>query len=62
MAKQITLAYRLFNMRRWAGVSWIKAAVWACGLVLRNAKNERTERRAHLDRREEVERAARQRL
>ncbi|MGE8493673.1 hypothetical protein [Comamonas sp.] len=53
MAEQITLAYRLFNMRRWAGASWAKAAAWALGLVWRNARN---------DRRTEVERAARQRL
>lgn len=53
MAEQITLAYRLFTMRRWAGASWATAAAWACGLVWRNARN---------DRRTEVERAARQRL
>lgn len=53
MAEQITLAYRLFNMRRCAGASWAKAAAWALGLVWRNARN---------DRRTEVERAARQRL
>ncbi|WP_312833557.1 hypothetical protein [Comamonas sp.] len=34
MAEQITLAYRIFNMRRWAGASWSKAAAWALGLVL----------------------------
>lgn len=62
MAEQLSLAYRLFKMRRWAGASWLKAAAWACGLVLRNARNEWAERRARLDRRAEVERAARQRL
>lgn len=45
MAKQITLAYRLFNMRRWAGANWATAAAWACGLVWRNV---RTELRARL--------------
>ncbi len=40
MAEQITLAYRLFNMRRWAGVSWAKAAAWALGLVWRNLRND----------------------
>jgi hypothetical protein len=41
MAEQITLAYRLFTMRRWAGASWAKAAAWAVGLVWRNARNDR---------------------
>lgn len=41
MAEQITLAYRLFTMRRWAGASWSKAAAWALGLVWRNVCNDR---------------------
>ncbi|MEJ5031491.1 hypothetical protein [Comamonas sp. MYb69] len=45
MAEQITLAYRLFTMRRWAGASWTKAAAWAVGLVWRNV---RTDLRARL--------------
>ncbi|MEJ5128188.1 hypothetical protein WH367_19265 [Comamonas sp. MYb21] len=53
MAEQITLAYRLFTMRRWAGASWATAAAWACGLVWGNVRN---------DGRAEVERAVRQRL
>lgn len=44
MAEQITLAYRLFTMRRWAGASWSKAAAWAIGLVWRNARNDRRAR------------------
>lgn len=44
MAEQITLAYRLFTMRRWAGASRTKAAAWACGLVWRNARNDRSAR------------------
>lgn len=48
MAEQITLAYSLFTMRRWAGASWSMAAAWACGLVWRNLCNER---RACRDRR-----------
>ncbi|UBB17771.1 hypothetical protein [Comamonas odontotermitis] len=62
MAEQLSLAYRLFKMRRWAGAKWSTAARWACSLVWRNTRNEWAERRARLDRREEVERAARQRL
>lgn len=58
IAEQMTLAYCLFTIRRWAGASWSKAAAWAVGLVWRNARNDR---RARLDRRAAVERAARQR-
>lgn len=60
MAEQLSLAYRLFKMRRWAGAKWSTAARWAYAMVWGNQQQDK--RRARLKRREEVERAARQRL
>ncbi|WP_243457469.1 hypothetical protein [Ottowia testudinis] len=51
---------RLAALRRSAGGSHLASLRWAAGLVWRNEQTAR--RRRHLDRRAEVERAARQRL
>ena len=59
MAKQISFFLCLYRMRRHSARP-IEAAKWAFDLCRRN--HQTNKRRARLDRREEVERAARQRL
>lgn len=56
----ITTIFRLAAMRRRAGASLLGSLRWAAGLLWRNRLTAR--RRHHLERRAEVERAARQRL
>lgn len=51
---------RLVGMRRATGASLAKSCAWAFGLLWRN--HQTSTRRLHLERRAEVERAARQRL
>ncbi|MFE1574104.1 hypothetical protein ACFIQG_20190 [Comamonas odontotermitis] len=59
MAKQLSFFFCLYRMRRHSAGP-IEAAKWAFELCHRNRQTNK--RRARLDRREEVERAARQRL
>lgn len=56
--KQLALLLRLTAMRRRAGASLPLSLRWATGLLWRNHLTAR--RRRHLERRAEVERAARQ--
>ncbi|SDZ16581.1 hypothetical protein [Delftia lacustris] len=61
MSRQsIRCLWRLMVMRRSTGAGPIAALRWAAGLLWRNHLT--SQRRKHLDRRAEVERAARQRL
>ena len=57
---QVTCLLRLAAMRRRAGAGVLQSIAWAAGLLLRNRQTGT--RRQHLERRAEVERAARQRL
>lgn len=57
---QATCFFRLVAMRHRAGAKWSRAFTWAAGLLWRN--HQTGTRRQHLERRAEVERAARQRL
>lgn len=58
--KQLATIFRLTAMRRRAGASLPTSLHWAAVLLWRNHLT--TRRRRHLERRAEVERAARQRL
>lgn len=61
MSRQsIRCLWRLMVMRRTTGAGPIAALRWAAGLLWRN--HLASQRRKQLDRRAEVERAARQRL
>lgn len=57
---QITGLFRLAAMRRRAGAGILQSLAWAAALLLRN--HQASKQRQRLDRRAEVERAARQRL
>ncbi len=57
---QLTCLFRLAAMRRRAGGSLPQSVAWAAGLLWRN--HLANQRRWPLERRAEVERAARQRL
>lgn len=57
---QTACFFRLVAMRRRAGAKWSRAIAWAASLLWRN--HQASTRRQHLDRRAEVEHAARQRL
>lgn len=56
----ITTFFRLSGMRRSAGATTLQSTRWAAGLLWRN--HQTTRRRRHLERRAEIERAARQRF
>lgn len=57
---QVICLFRLAAMRRRAGAKWSRAFIWAAGLLWRN--HQTSTQRQHIERRAEVERAARQRL
>lgn len=57
---QIACFIRLTAMRRRTGASLLPSVTWAAGLLWRNYRT--SQRRQHIERRAQVERAARQRL
>lgn len=57
---QIACLFRLAAMRRRAGAGVLPSAAWAAGLLWRNYRT--SQRRQHIERRAQVEQAARQRL
>lgn len=57
---QTACLFRLAAMRRRAGAKWPRAFIWALDLMWRN--HQAGKQRQHIERRVEVERAARQRL
>ena len=58
--KQLSALLRLTAMRRRAGASVPASLAWAAALLWRD--NQITQRRRHIERHVELERAARQRL
>lgn len=57
---QLTCFIRLTAMRRRTGARVLPSAAWAAGLLWRNYRT--SQRRQHIERRAQVEQAARQRL
>lgn len=57
---QTACLFRLAAMRRRAGAGILQSLAWAAALLLRN--HQAGKQRQHIERRAEVERAARQRL